>query len=517
MLWSLTVEAPTELGAFAIEGVLGEGGSAIVYRAHLPDAPGARLALKVLHPDLQLSPGEVERFIAEAEKLGRVSHPAVVGLHSTGLLPDGRPFVAMPWIPGRTLSVRLKEHGPFPPPTALPLFAELARGVAALHAAGLIHRDIKPDNVMITEPDHRLVLLDLGIARDKEGDPSTTTKAGLSRGTPQYMAPERLFGSRATVQTDVYELALLFYVMLAARPPWDEGDAQARLDPKIPPDMAVKLPADLVRVLDDALALKVDRRPESIELLLLAVEQACRVVTPSEDAKAPEAMFAPTVKVQPVGPTQPSMLAIPPPAPEQPHTPLVIPPAAATSIEPPPTAAPPRSTAWVFGALTLAIAVGGGGFWIAHTIDHTVKTSPSSPSTVDPTPTATATASTPSVPAGPAPSTSAPPAPPSSSATPPLPSSSPTSSPAPTASASARPSATSSAPTPPARSANCAALVALVCSPTSGATPEECTAWSARSAEWQKTLPPAIADETCAATLKAEQSGLPLRKKHPLP
>jgi len=255
---------PERLGSFEIKGLLGEGGSALVYAAH----DGTRdLALKVLHADLCLDDRQVQRFLDEAERMRRVDHRALVPVLGAGCLPGGRPYIAMPRLAGRTLAARIAE-APVPAARALALFEDVAFGVAALHAAGLVHRDIKPENVFWMEPEDRLVLLDLGIARDSSSAPSTTTKAGFMRGTPAYMAPERLFGQPATVLSDIYELALLLCMMLTSKPPWDEGDAVGRMQPALRPEDRALVPPGVVSVLFEALSFEVTKRPPSVAALL---------------------------------------------------------------------------------------------------------------------------------------------------------------------------------------------------------------------------------------------------------
>jgi serine/threonine-protein kinase len=276
------VTTPQRLGGFEISGVLGEGGSAVVYAAH----DGMRhVALKVLHPDQYLDERQVERFVDEAEKLQRVRHPSLVQVYGCGVLPGGRPFIAMPRLIGKSLAHTL-ERGPLPLRDALALFDGLAGAVAALHHAGLLHRDIKPENVFYCEGTFddrslvpigdttggtRLVLLDLGIARDTATGPSTTTKAGFMRGTPAYMAPERLFGRGASTTSDVYELALLLFLMLTAHLPWDESDPAGRIHPKFLPGDHARVPQPLQTVLLEALHVDVSKRCQSADELAARV------------------------------------------------------------------------------------------------------------------------------------------------------------------------------------------------------------------------------------------------------
>src|SRR5262249_45378771 len=170
--------------------VVGEGGSGIVYEARIrdPEAKGRAVALKVLRAELAPSERERRRFLEEAERMQRVEDAGLVALLEAGLLPDGRPFLAMPLLEGGTLAAGLNQ-GPLPTATALRYFGILARAVHALHAAGMVHRDVKPENVMLvrdgdTDGDTaRPVLLDFGIARDIDDDTTTTTAEGRVRGT----------------------------------------------------------------------------------------------------------------------------------------------------------------------------------------------------------------------------------------------------------------------------------------------------------------------------------------------
>ncbi|HLK38302.1 MAG TPA: serine/threonine-protein kinase [Polyangiaceae bacterium] len=261
------------LGEFAVSSVLGEGGSGVVYAAS-SDRHG-EIALKVLHENLALSERERRRFLEESERMRRVRHPSLVPMIDAGVLPDGRPYLAMPLLRGESLAERV-GRGALPLAAALARFGEIAEGATALHDAGLVHRDVKPENVFLDETSGRAILLDFGIARDLGGPTTTTTRAGAIRGTPAYMAPERFFGTPASIASDVYELAVVFYMMLVGRLPWDaEHDASARLHPKTPRDQGIELPAGLVSVLMGALSTRPEARPRGADAFAKAVREAC--------------------------------------------------------------------------------------------------------------------------------------------------------------------------------------------------------------------------------------------------
>ncbi len=259
---------------------LGRGGSAVVYAARLR---GHDVALKILHPELALSEADRTRFLREAESLAAVDHDGVIRIVEVGILDDGRPFLAMELVAGETLAERV-ERCPLERDEALRRFQEVAGALRAIHEAGLLHRDIKPENVLCTP--ERTVLLDLGIAKPTDpGQVATSTCTGVVRGTPDYMAPERLFGVEATISSDVYELGLLLYIMLAGRAPWDDAtDPSARHDPRPIAD-----PADAA--IRRALSVSAKTRPptvaELVDDVLAGHVPASRRVTRDSDATHP--------------------------------------------------------------------------------------------------------------------------------------------------------------------------------------------------------------------------------------
>jgi eukaryotic-like serine/threonine-protein kinase len=278
-------DLPESLGEFRVSAVLGHGGSGIVYDAWWGPR---RVAVKVLHPTLAGTPRLKGQFLSEARRLQLITHPAVVKVLGAGELPDGRPYLAMEHLAGETLASVL-ARGALPIGQALSLFGELCGAVAALHAQGLVHRDLKPENVFIVGGEHA-VLLDFGIAKELEAPASTTTQDGHVRGTPAYMAPERFFGQAAGVATDVYELALVLYAMLAGRLPWDDlADPEARLSPK----PLAGVPGELDVTIRRALSSRAQNRPASATALLQLVQAV------AGDASAAPPSAAETARMKP--------------------------------------------------------------------------------------------------------------------------------------------------------------------------------------------------------------------------
>jgi len=314
---------PDRLAGYEIVGLLGEGGSGTVYAAR---GDGHEVALKVLRTDQAPTGKERRRWMDEARHMARIEHKGVVRVYGAGELPDGRPFLAMERLAGTNLATRLAS-GPLPLATALCLFDQLASAAQAIHDAGLIHRDLKPENIMLQEGEQRVVILDFGIAREAEGPPSTTTQAGYRRGTPAVMAPERFFGERATIRTDIYELAVVLYVMITGGLPWREIlDARSRLNPTPPNAAGADVPPSVEAALMRALSSDPDDRPSSVAELAASIRQAGWE-----------------------GDTQPA------------HTPLPRPDA------PPPQTSTARVGAnwWLRGALLLGLGVFAGGIGLA--------------------------------------------------------------------------------------------------------------------------------------------------------
>lgn len=194
---------PERLGDFKIVGLLGKGATGTVYEARW----GPRVvALKVLRAEHADTPRLRQRFFEEAERFRGLSHPSVVKVLSSGELPDGRPFLALEKLDGETLATRL-SRGPLSIDEGVALLRQIGGAVAALHAGGLVHRDIEPGNVFLVAGGQHAVLLEMGMARDA-GHPTARTTVGSH--DPANTAPERLVGDPASIASDIHELALLF-------------------------------------------------------------------------------------------------------------------------------------------------------------------------------------------------------------------------------------------------------------------------------------------------------------------
>ncbi|HKP29962.1 MAG TPA: protein kinase [Gemmatimonadales bacterium] len=207
---------------YRVERVLGEGGMATVYLA-IDLKHNRKVALKVMRPELAATLGS-ERFLREVEIAARLNHPNILPMHDSGEA-EGLLYYVMPYIDGESLRDRIKREGQLPVEEALRLAREVSEALAYAHSQGVIHRDMKPANVLLSAG-HALVA-DFGIARAMGGDAITHT--GLAIGTPQYMSPEQAMGSPVDGRTDVYAVGAVLYEMLAGDPPFGGSNSQAIL------------------------------------------------------------------------------------------------------------------------------------------------------------------------------------------------------------------------------------------------------------------------------------------------
>jgi serine/threonine-protein kinase len=227
------------LGAdYSVVGELGRGGFAVVYSVR--DLRLSRyLAVKVMRPDLVASPQAVERFRREARIAAGLDHPNILPVTFAGEAA-GLVYYAMPRVRGQTLRDRLRQDGPLPVDEALRIFAAVGRGLQYAHEQGVVHRDVKPANIML-EQSGKVLMLDFGIAKALSADGGSLSISGAVIGSAEYMSPEQASGSRdIDRRTDIYGLGVVGYEMLAGQTPFAGGEMQdviKRQATKAPPDV----------------------------------------------------------------------------------------------------------------------------------------------------------------------------------------------------------------------------------------------------------------------------------------
>jgi serine/threonine protein kinase len=208
--------------SFTLEGEIGRGGMGVVYHAR-DERLKRKVAVKVLPPELAFREEIRIRFLREAETAARLSHPHIVPIHSVGEGPEGLVYFVMAYVDGESLGARLKRRERLPPEEARRILMETADALGAGHALGIIHRDVKPDNILLEGSRGRTVLTDFGIAKalTSTTGPGTLTATGVAIGTPHYMSPEQAAGDREIDgRSDIYSLGVVGYQMLAGELPF---------------------------------------------------------------------------------------------------------------------------------------------------------------------------------------------------------------------------------------------------------------------------------------------------------
>jgi len=208
--------------SFTLDKEIGRGGMGVVYHARDERLKRA-VAVKVLPPELAFREEIRMRFLREAETAARLSHPHIVPIHSVGEGPEGLVYFVMAYVDGESLAARLKRRERLPPEEARRILMETADALGAGHALGIIHRDVKPDNILLEGSRGRTVLTDFGIAKalTSTTGPGTLTATGVAIGTPHYMSPEQAAGDREIDgRSDIYSLGVVGYQMLAGELPF---------------------------------------------------------------------------------------------------------------------------------------------------------------------------------------------------------------------------------------------------------------------------------------------------------
>ncbi len=238
-------------GRYRIDAVLGTGGMGRVYRGEHTGI-GRAVAIKVLHADLNRNREAAQRFQREAIASGRLDHPNIVGVSDFGVLDDGACFLVMEALEGESLGARLEREKRLPWRDALAILRGVLAGLHHAHERGVVHRDIKPDNIFLARKNDELVvkILDFGIAKLYAGtaDDPASTRAGLTVGTPAYLSPEQAVGGEIKPASDIYSTSVVLFEMLVGRAPFEDADPLAMLGAHVgrPPPALHDLAPDLV-------------------------------------------------------------------------------------------------------------------------------------------------------------------------------------------------------------------------------------------------------------------------------
>ncbi len=213
------------LGPYEITGIIGSGGMGIVLKGH-DRALDRFVAIKVLKPHLATSGAARKRFLREARAAAGIVHDAVIAIHGVGEA-DRLPYLVMPYCRGTTLAKRLRDRGPLDLREILRIGLQTARGLAAAHAQGLVHRDVKPANILLEDGVDRVLLTDFGLAR--AADDASLTVTGLLAGTPHYMSPKQALGKPLDARSDLFALGAVLFTLATGKPPFRAESSHAVL------------------------------------------------------------------------------------------------------------------------------------------------------------------------------------------------------------------------------------------------------------------------------------------------
>jgi eukaryotic-like serine/threonine-protein kinase len=263
---------------YRLEEKVGSGGMSSVYRAFDPTLE-RWVAIKLMHRDISHDPDQLERFRREARAVAQLNHPHVVTVIDAGE-DDGAPYIVFEYVEGETLKERIRRLGRLPVSEAVAYAIEIGRALECAHASRLVHRDVKPQNVLI-DPDGRAKVTDFGIARSLEAQGLTAT--GRVLGTTDYVSPEQALGHEVTGQSDIYSLGIVLYEMLTGEAPF-KADTQVAVamkhvrDPL--PDVQRRRPeisASLARVVERATAKETQNRYQDVAEMVHDLEEVLAI------------------------------------------------------------------------------------------------------------------------------------------------------------------------------------------------------------------------------------------------
>ncbi|HXS34624.1 MAG TPA: serine/threonine-protein kinase, partial [Solirubrobacterales bacterium] len=289
----IELSAGDEFAGYRIEQRLGRGGMGVLYLALEPGLE-RRVALKLIAPEAAMDEVFARRFAEESKIAASIEHPNVVPIYAAGK-EEGVPFIAMRYVAGADLAKRLVREGRLSPQIAVELIAQIGNGLDAIHAAGLIHRDVKPANVLLSggEGAEHAYITDFGVARNVATE-SGLTQTGRFVGTLDYVAPEQISGGEIDARVDVYALGCLLFKLLTGEVPFPKDGDAARLfahlnDP--PPAPSLYVP-EVSMALDDVVIRAMSKTPDDRYPSAGDLGRAAQAALRGERTTAPERTVA---------------------------------------------------------------------------------------------------------------------------------------------------------------------------------------------------------------------------------
>ncbi|HSQ65983.1 MAG TPA: serine/threonine-protein kinase, partial [Polyangiaceae bacterium] len=266
--------------AYQIVRLVGEGGMGRVYEARHLRLKDRRFAIKVLHPELARDPDVVARFQREAESASSIGHPNVIDVYDVHRTPDGVPYIVGEFLEGQEFGGELEHGGHIESAKAVHVTRQVCRALTAAHRKGIVHRDMKPENVFLVDRDGALAVkvIDFGISTAGQAGKTNLTKTGMIMGTPSYMAPEQARGDKVDHRADIYAVGAMLYHAVTGRKPFESDDPASTLslvlteEPERPRKINNQIPEALELVIQHAMAKAPEDRYQSMEDLEAALE-----------------------------------------------------------------------------------------------------------------------------------------------------------------------------------------------------------------------------------------------------
>ncbi|HVY49351.1 MAG TPA: serine/threonine-protein kinase [Minicystis sp.] len=284
--------------SYTIVRVIGEGGMGRVYEARHTRIGSKRFAIKMLHPEFARQPDVISRFQREAEAAAAIRSPFVVDVYDVDRSQDGRPYLVGEFLEGKEFADYLAEVKKMPVGPAVRIVRQICKALAAAHDQGVVHRDMKPENVFLTGDMARPTakVIDFGISKIGDTPGTALTKTGMIMGTPSYMAPEQARGEKVDHRADVYAVGAILYCALTGQRPFDRGDPTATLtavltqDPPRPRSIEPSIPEPLEVIVQRAMAKRPSDRHQSMQELdaeLAPYDVGEELVLPSAPGSSP--------------------------------------------------------------------------------------------------------------------------------------------------------------------------------------------------------------------------------------
>jgi eukaryotic-like serine/threonine-protein kinase len=294
--WQLRRQALDKrvVGEYRLDRLLGAGGMGEVWCARSRESREP-VAIKLLRATGATAAEAILRFEREVAALSRLRHPNTVRIHDYGVTEDGIWYYVMEYVDGEPLSRRVERQGPASVARALDVADQVAQALSEAHAAGIVHRDVKPENVVVTLDDHgsdRVKLLDFGIAWLADSDDVALTQTGAIVGSPAYMAPEAAAGERTDARADVYGVGVLLYLLVTGSPPFAAAtraellERAMRAHPRRPSELrGTPVPEHVERLIVTCMARDPARRFADARALCAAIAECRAELAPSESAR----------------------------------------------------------------------------------------------------------------------------------------------------------------------------------------------------------------------------------------